>query len=212
MDLELIEKSCREKIRESSFNHADPAHDELHFRRVVAMARILSQKEQARWEIVMPAAWLHDLVVIPKNDPRRSLASRLSADEARIFLKSLDYPENWLDEVCHAIEAHSFSAAIEPRTIEAKVVQDADRLDGLGAVGIARCFATAGLLGRSFYSEDDPFCEKRAADDSRFTVDHFYRKLLQVATTLQTATGKVEGQRRLEVMQNYLADFKREML
>ena len=100
-------------------------------------------------------------------------ASRLSAEEAIEFLRSIDYPAKFYDEIAHAVEGHSFSANIEVKTIEAKIVQDADRLDGLGAIGIARCFATAGLLKRAFYSSEDPFCDARTPDDSQFTVDHF---------------------------------------
>src|SRR5262249_50765431 len=132
----------------------DPAHDLAHFRRVVSLAQRLGKQEGARLEIVLPAAWFHDWVNLPKNDPRRSQASRLSAREAILFLRSQTYPEELLDDVAHAIEAHSFSAGITPRTLEAQVVQDADRLDGLGAIGIARCFSVGGLLGRRFYDPD----------------------------------------------------------
>src|SRR4051812_27577479 len=119
----------------------DPAHDLLHFKRVVKTAKALCHEEGANDAIVVPAAWLHDFVIIPKNDPRRSQASRLAAEAAVRFLASVGYPEVHLQDIAHAIESHSFSANISPRTIEAKVVQDADRLDGVGAIGIARCFA-----------------------------------------------------------------------
>ena len=115
----------------------DPAHDLAHFRRVVKTAKMLTAEEGATLEVVVPAAWLHDLVNVPKNDPKRSLASRLSATAATEFLRSSGYPPEHLERIHHAIEAHSFSAKIEAKTLEARIVQDADRLDGLGAVGIA---------------------------------------------------------------------------
>jgi uncharacterized protein len=182
----------------------DPAHDLLHFRRVVAMAKKLCIQEGGRPEIVVPAAWLHDVVIVPKDHPLRSQASRLSGEKAVEFLASIGYPAEHFDAIRHAVEAHSFSAAIETRSLEAMIVQDADRLDGLGAIGVARCFATAGLLKRQFYSGLDPFCQTRQPDDAIYTVDHFFKKLFKTATTLKTVSGREEGARRVEVMQAYL--------
>ncbi len=188
----------------------DPAHDILHFQRVVALAKKLATAENGCLEIVVPAAWLHDWVNVPKNDPRRAQASRLSSEAVQKLLSEMNYPSQWIPAIGHAIEAHSFSANIEAKTLEAKIVQDADRLDGLGAIGIARCFATSGVLGRPFYSPVDPFCRQREPDDIQFTVDHFYRKLLKVAETLQTATGRREAAQRVELMQAYLAELEAE--
>lgn len=202
-------KSFESKIREMS--QGDPAHDFLHFKRVAKAAEAICKAENGNLDIVLPAAWLHDFVLVPKNDPRRKIASRLSAEAAGVFLRTIGYPEVLIPDIAHAIEAHSFSAGIEPRTLEARIVQDADRLDGLGAIGIARCFATAGILGRPFYSETDPFCEMRAPDDAQFTIDHFYAKLFRVAETLQTDAGRQEGRRRVESMKRFLDDFGREL-
>lgn len=189
----------------------DPAHDLLHFQRVVKMAKKLCREENGKEEVVVPAAWLHDLVIVPKNDPRRSQASRLSAEAAVQFLREIHYPENYLEDIAHAIAAHSFSANIEAKTLEAKIVQDADRLDGLRAIGLARCFATAGLMKRAFYSEEDPFCEARQPNDQQFTIDHFFVKLFKTAETLQTAAGRAEGAHRVAVMKQYLKDLSLEI-
>lgn len=206
MEIEThFETQLERKISEIATS-IDPAHDLLHFRRVVGLAKRIAAREGARLEIVIPAAWLHDFVIVPKDDPRRSQASRLSAEAAIHFLRELRYPEEYFADIAHAIEAHSFSAGIEPHTREAAVVQDADRLDGLGAIGIARCFATAGLMRRSFYADVDPFCEDRAPNDREFTVDHFYAKLFKVAASLKTSAGREEGLKRIEVMKRYLHD------
>ncbi|MEK6773368.1 MAG: HD domain-containing protein [Bdellovibrionota bacterium] len=189
----------------------DPAHDLLHFKRVVKLAKRLCEQENALVEVVIPAAWLHDFVIIPKDSPLRSQASRLSAEKAVEFLKGIHYPEKFYDEIAHAIEGHSFSANIEIKTIEAKIVQDADRLDGLGAIGIARCFATSGLLKRAFYSFEDPFCRQRVPNDQEFTVDHFYKKLFKIAESLKTKSGNEEGHRRVEVMKKYLLSLQSEI-
>ena len=205
-----IEKILEEKIAEVA-SADDPAHDLLHFRRVVRMAKMLCEKEGGNPEIVVPAAWLHDFEIVPKNSPLRSQASRLSAEKAVTYLRLIGYSEKYFSEISHAIEAHSFSANIETKTLEAKIVQDADRLDGLGAIGVARCFATAGLMKREFYSAHDPFCDSRSPDDGLFTVDHFYKKLFKTAETLKTASGREEGLRRVEVMRGYLEALRAEI-
>lgn len=198
------EQIFEKKILELDFGN-DPAHDLAHFKRVVNTAKKLCHEERAKLEVVLPAAWLHDFVNVPKNDPRRSMASRLSAQAATEFLETQRYPAQWLEMIGHAIEAHSFSAQIEPRTLEAKIVQDADRLDGLGAIGIARCFSVAGLLKRRIYDPLDPFANQgRGLNDLDNTLDHFYVKLFRTAQTLQTDSGRAEGTRRAGYMKGFL--------
>lgn len=190
----------------------DPAHDLLHFKRVVALAKKFCKQESAKAEVVVPAAWLHDLVIVPKNSPLRSQASRLSAEKAIEFLKSIEYPTKYYAQIAHAIEGHSFSANLEVKSLEAKIVQDADRLDSLGAIGIARCFATAGLMKRAFYCAEDPFCDARTPDDSQFTIDHFFIKLFKIAETMKTTSGMEEARRRVATMKNYLELLRSEVL
>ena len=210
MNLEDLENKLSKKIAELTIGE-DPAHDFLHFKRVVRAAKKLCIEENAKLEIVLPSAWLHDIVIIPKNDSRRKQASQLSAEAAIQYLKQISYPEIYFDDIAHAISAHSFSANINTKTLEAKIVQDADRLDGLGAIGIARCFATAGLLKRPFYSEIDPFCSERSPEDDQFTVDHFFTKLFKTAETLKTKSGRIEGAKRVETMKKYLAELRAEI-
>lgn len=208
--LTKFEKQFQERISTIA-SAEDPAHDLLHFKRVVKTAKEICQIEGGKLDVVAPAAWLHDFVIVPKNDSRRKIASQLSAEAAILFLKEIDYPSVHFAEISHAIAAHSFSANIEAQTLEAKIVQDADRLDGLGAIGIARCFATAGILKRPFYSEPDPFCKSRSIDDQQFTVDHFFAKLFKTAETLKTQAGRSLGAQRVEIMKQYLTDLSLEI-
>src|SRR5689334_22695757 len=113
---------------------ADAAHDLEHIRRVVTNARTLAVQAPADLAVVLPAAWLHDCVNVAKGSPLRSQASVLAGRAAVQFLETIGYPAQHLPAIQHAIEAHSFSANITPQTREAQVVQDADRLDALGAV------------------------------------------------------------------------------
>lgn len=189
----------------------DPGHGLVHLRRVVATAMRLAEEEAAQVDIVFPAAWLHDCVHVAKDSPDRAQASRMAADHARKYLQDAGYPADRLPDIAHAIEAHSYSAGIVPRTVEAKIVQDADRLDALGAIGIARCIAVGAALGRSLYEPDDPFCENRAPDDRGTSVDHFYTKLLKLADTMQTAAGRREAGRRTAFIRAFIAQLRSEI-
>ena len=189
----------------------DPAHDRGHILRVVANARRIALAEGARLEVVLPAAWLHDCVIVPKNSSQRAMASLLAAERAGAYLSENGFPENDIPAIGHAIAAHSFSAQIEPETVEAKVVQDADRLDAIGAIGIARCFSVGGALGTQLYDLAEPFPAGRQPDDKSFVVDHFYVKLLKLAAMMRTNTGRQEAERRTAFMRQFLAQLGEEI-
>ena len=182
----------------------DLAHDINHVLRVVKTAKFLCEAERAVIDVVIPAAYLHDCFSFPKNHPDRSQSSKIAAGKALSFLSSIGYPAEYLPAISHAIVAHSFSANIKPETLEAKIVQDADRLDALGAIGIARCIQVNTNLGVNFYSVNDPFCKQREPDDRRHAIDHFYSKLLKLSGTMNTASAKVEAEKRTSFMQLYL--------
>lgn len=183
---------------------ADVAHDAEHIRRVVTNARRLAAATGADVAVVVPAAWLHDCVRVAKNSPLRAQASRLAADAAAEFLRAEGYPAEHIAAIAHAIAAHSFSAGIAPQTLEAQVVQDADRLDALGAVGIARCLMLGGAMGKPLYDTSEPLPVTRPPNDGAYVIDHFYTKLLGLAATMQTAPGRTEAERRTSLMRAFL--------
>ncbi len=189
----------------------DAAHDQGHVRRVVANTRALATDEGADLAVVLPAAWLHDCVAVPKDSPQRSRASRLAAARASEWLYAAAYPAQHIAAVEHAIAAHSFSARIAPETIEARVVQDADRLDALGAVGIARTLMLGGAMSVPLYDPTEPFPVTRAADDRTSVLDHFFTKLLTLAGTMQTEAGRAEAHRRTDFMRQFLAQLGEEI-
>jgi uncharacterized protein len=189
----------------------DPAHDLSHIRRVVANAKRIATAEQAQMEVVVPAAWLHDVVKFGKSDPRNKKSARLAAAEAIRFLREAGYPEQYIGAIAHAIEAHSFSGNVEPQTLEAKCVQDADRMDALGAIGIARTFATTGTMGRPLYCEEDPWAQRRELNDKEYALDHFEQKLFRVAETLNTQAGRAEGRKRAEFLRGYIEQLRTEL-
>ncbi len=210
MMIERLEETLATFVREQET--ADSAHDMQHIERVVLMARRLAEEEDANLDIVIPAAWLHDCVTLPKNAPNRREASTLAAAKAARFLQSIHYPEQYLAAIAHAVEAHSFSAGIQPTTLEAKVVQDADRLDAIGAIGVARCLMVGGGLERPLYNPTDPFCQVREPDDLQYTIDHFYRKLFKISQTLHTQAAHSEAAQRIAFMNTFLDQLRQEIM
>ncbi|OBA00653.1 HD domain-containing protein [Halomonas sp. G11] len=189
----------------------DSAHDLNHVLRVVKTAKSLCAIEGAKLEVVLPAAYLHDCFSFPKNHPDRARSSSIAAEKALDFLAVIDYPSEYHSDIGHAIIAHSFSANVYPQTIEAQIVQDADRLDALGAIGIARCLQVSTCLGVGLYDPEDPFCDVRAPNDRANTVDHFYTKLLKIAETMNTKSAKEEAEKRTAFMKQYLAQLGAEI-
>lgn len=189
----------------------DPAHDLSHLDRVWAVARdLLASAPEADAEVVAVACYLHDLVNLPKNDPRRAQASSLSAERACALLAGAGFDAARLNAVAHAIVAHSFSAGVAPRTIEARIVQDADRLDALGAVGLARMFAVGGALGRALAHPSDPLACGRELDDGRYTLDHIETKLATLPGLMGTEAGRALAQQRLAWLRAFKDVFARE--
>jgi uncharacterized protein len=198
--------------RECAGQDTDGAHDANHLERVWrnAQALLIAQSAdppQADALVVLAACYLHDLVNLPKNDPARATASRRSAVLARQQLSALGFPPEKLDAVAHAIEAHSFSAGLQPLTLEAKIVQDADRLDGLGAVGLARMFYIAGKMGSALAHGSDPLALERPLDDQAYSLDHIAAKLARLPGMMQTEAGRRLGEQRLALLTAFRTAF-----
>ncbi|KAE9639667.1 HD domain-containing protein [Pseudomonas sp. PB106] len=189
----------------------DGAHDLAHLQRVWHNVCTLHEEEGGDLEVLLAAVLLHDCVAIEKNSPLRAQASRLAADKASSVLTELNWPSAKIASVAHAIEAHSFSANITPLTLEAKIVQDADRLDSLGMLGVARTFYVAGRMGSALYDPQDPEAKQRDYDDTRFCLDHFQTKLLHLAEGFQTAAGQRLARVRHQRLKGFMEQFKEEI-
>lgn len=190
----------------------DAAHDLAHADRVWGHARAIAVGEgHAASGALMAAAYLHDLMALPKDRPDRARASSLSATAAGPIMEALGFAARDIAVARHAIEAHSFSAGIEPLLPEAVFLRDADRIEALGAIGIARCFAVSGALGRALFDGADPFARDRVADDQRWALDHFKVKLLALPDQMLTATARRIASDRATTMRRYLADLAGEL-
>ena len=199
------------KIDIKKIIHNDPAHDFDHIMRVYKNAQQIIKKEKVNEKLVLSAVLLHDVVSFPKSDKRSKNSSIESAKKAKTILKKYDFTSDEITIVCDAISEHSFSQKKIPKTIEGKILQDADRLDALGAIGIARVFATGGSLLRPFYNLDDPFCKKRIPDDKTWTLDHFFEKLLKLEFLMNTNSGKIEAKKRTKILKDFLKQLKHEI-
>ena len=203
-------KNLKKKVKTLMVKN-DPAHDFDHVLRVYANAERICKQEKANKKIVLTAALLHDIVSYPKSDKRSKLASSKSAIKAQKILQKLSYSNEEINIISDAIESHSFSKNKTPKTLEGKILQDADRLDALGAIGIARAFSVGGAENRSFYNSTDPFCYSRKPDDNKWTLDHFFKKLLLLESTMNTKTGKIEAKKRTKILKKFLNDLKHEL-
>ena len=203
-------KTWQPRLQAIAAAHAsdDGAHDANHLQRVWRTAcALLAQHPEADALVVQAASFLHDLVNLPKDHPQRAEASRLAAAAAQEELARIGFPSEKLAAVMHAIEVHSFSAGIAPDTIEAKIVQDADRLDALGAVGLARLFYTAGQMGSMLAHPHDPLAQSRAPDDRNYALDHIAVKLEKLPASMQTAAGRELGEARLVLVRAFRDHF-----
>ncbi len=186
----------------------DKSHDIHHLHRVWRNCQRLWSAEGASADllVLLASAYFHDLVTIPKSDPDRKKASWLSAEKTISILQKnfSSFPSEKLPAIHHAIHAHSFSANISTTSPEAEILQDADRMEALGAMGIARLFYTAGLMKSSLYHTSDPEAKNRPLDDNAYAMDHIDAKLLLLPQTMKTISGKKMAEREAA----YIKDFK----
>ncbi|MFC0227047.1 HD domain-containing protein [Serratia aquatilis] len=189
----------------------DGSHDVAHLHRVWKNIRQISQVEGGNLHILCAAVLLHDCVAVEKNSPHRHQASRMAAGHATQVLTTLGWSTADIEQVSHAIAAHSFSAAITPHTLEAKILQDADRLDAIGMIGVARCFYVGGRMHSALYDAADPLAQRREYDDQRFILDHFATKLFKLQEGFQTQTGRTMALQRTERMHRFFNELLEEV-
>lgn len=197
------------------FSHTvDLAHGWEHIHRVYALALHIAQQEHANRFIVGMAALMHDLGRAAEHSSNEHHAD-LSVTMASDMMHTCGVPTQLQKAILHAIIAHSFSKGIEPHTVEARVVRDADRLDALGAIGIMR-WAIVGAMCASehtlTYHPSDPFAEQHELNDKHYLLDHFYRKLFKLVDTMTTATGMALAEQRVAFMRAFLDELRKEIM
>ncbi|MBO9123312.1 MULTISPECIES: HD domain-containing protein [unclassified Rhizobium] len=189
----------------------DGSHDLAHILRVFKNAMRIHASEGGNGRILAAAVLLHDCVAVEKSSPLRAQASALAAEKASGVLTELGWSTDDIAAVAHAILTHSFSANIEPETLEAKILQDADRLDAIGMVGAGRCFYIGGRMASSLYDPLDPAGNDRPLDDRRYVIDHFQTKLFKLADGFKTAAGRALAAERDKRLRDFLDAFMDEI-
>lgn len=194
-----------------TYDNSDPGHDFSHVLRVVTQCLALGRDEGADLDVVAAAALLHDLINVPKNHPDRILASRMAAEAARPPLAEAGFSSTDIDRICQVIVEHSHSLGLAPSSLESAVLQDADRLDALGAIGIMRTVTCGAAMGASYYRPEAPLSPDRALDDKLFTLDHFEVKLFKLAERMNTPSARAEAARRTAFMRRFLEQVRSEL-
>ncbi|MFS2152337.1 HD domain-containing protein [Rhizobium sp. Rhizsp42] len=204
-----------ETLAEALISHShegdDGSHDLAHILRVFKNAMRIQASEGGDGRLLAAAVLLHDCVAVEKSSPLRAQASALAADKASGVLAGLGWSKDDIAAVAHAILTHSFSANIEPETLEAKILQDADRLDAIGMVGAGRCFYIGGRMASSLYDPLDPAGNDRPLDDRRYVIDHFQTKLFKLADGFKTAAGRALAAERDKRLRDFLDAFMDEI-
>jgi uncharacterized protein len=191
---------------------ADPAHDFSHSRRVLANALRIAATEGGDTEVLAAAAYLHDIANLPKHHPEARLSSERSAARSEEIAREAGFSADAIVRLKDAVLCHSYSRGLEPVTLEGRIFQDADRLDAVGMIGIARTFTVGGALGRPMYDAEDPFLEHgRMPDDKQNTLDHFYVKLFKLCDRMQTPTGQQLARERTARMRRFVEELRAEI-
>jgi uncharacterized protein len=188
----------------------DPGHDLQHALRVARWTLRLSG-DDVPVRVALAAALLHDIVNLPKDSPERSQASERSAAVAREWLPEHGFSPDETDLVAEAIRDHSFSRGATPSTLLGRALQDADRLEALGALGLMRCISTGARMNARYFHPSDPWGVERALDDAKYSVDHFFTKLLDLPATMTTEGGRREAERRVEFLRSFLESLADEL-
>lgn len=211
MNLDKLEAQLF-KIAEKLTSQDDVSHDIHHVVRVLKAAKKIGKTEKADLEILIPAALFHDIIVYPKYDKR----SLTETDESAVFAEKIlskvkDYPKAKIVHVKTCILQCSFRKGIVPDLLEAKILQDADRLEATGAVSIMRTYSSSGQWKRIFYDPVDPFAKKRKTNGPKYALDLFYERLLLVGDRMHTKTAKTMAKRRTQFLKDFLSEFQKEL-
>ena len=206
MENEIIPKIIRE-VKEY-FSEDYSGHDEWHTLRVYELATKIAKEENADLMIVQLAALLHDV-----DDIKISPDTYVNKTKAVSLMKQYGVEDRIISAVCSIIDEISFAGddTVVPKSIEGKCVQDADRLDAIGAIGIARAFAYGGNHNRALYKPDLKPCihmkkEEYINHDST-TVNHFYEKLFKLKGLMNTASAKEMAEERDKFMHDFIEEF-----
>lgn len=194
------------------YRGAESGHDFDHVLRVLATAERLARAEGADVEIVRAAALLHDIARVDEDETSQDHA-QLAAERAAEILLERGFPGEKIDAVTHAIAAHRFRGATSPQTVEARVLFDADKLDSIGAIGIARAYAISGALGQRLWGSvaPDAVATRDQRNAEHTAVAEFAVKLSKVRDRIFTPAARKIAEERHAYMAEFFARLEHEV-
>jgi uncharacterized protein len=206
----MVDEEVFQDIRnrtEEFFRHSH--HDKSHVERVYNLALRIAQKEDADLEVIKAAVLLHDIARAMEDEGKIEDHALESAKMATKILEEVDFPKKKAARVISCIETHRFKKGLQPQSLEAKILQDADRLDIIGAIGIARVFARSGWSNLPIYNPEIP--PKGEYDGKSFTaINHIHEKILKVKDSVNTKTAKEIAKERHRFVEQFLKRFLKE--
>lgn len=206
----MVPDTLRRTAREY-FEGVSPSHDWHHVLRVRNTALDLAERENANPRILDHAAVLHDIGRAREDRGKIDDHARWSAEEARGLLEDRGYDNTLVDAITHCIRSHRYSNDVEPESREAKILCDADNLDALGAIGVARTFAYSGEQHRPLADGDCP----PEADDTevgRTGLNHLVKKILTLRDRMYTPSGRELAEKRHRVVEDFVEQLRDEIL
>lgn len=194
----------------SYFNSVDPSHDWLHVKRVENLSDKIAEKEDVDQKVVKLAALLHDIGREKESKGEIEDHSSWGAKKSKEILRSYGFKEELLEKVAHCVNSHRYSTGPEPETREAKVLCDADNLDAIGAVGVARTFSVGGEMGNPLADPDTPI-EQDQTSTGENSLNHFYKKILNLKERMYTESGKEIAEERHDFTEEFVNRMEEEI-
>ncbi|HDD63636.1 MAG TPA: HD domain-containing protein [Thermoprotei archaeon] len=200
------------RIYEENWGKYPPSHDFLHVKRVLVIAEKIAREEGFTEEdilILKTAVILHDIAIAVTGSKNNH--AEKSSKIAEDMLRKLGYPSKAVEVICTAIAEHSWRVNRKPSSRISAILQDADRIDALGAIGLARLFSYSTILGRLFYNEEEPIPRSRQLNEDRYALDHVFTKLAKIPDRMNTASGRRIAENRLKLLLKILGYMEREI-
>jgi uncharacterized protein len=213
MKEQILKESFFEKLKTkiNPYFEKEGSHSFDHTRRVYDLALKIGKKEKADLDVVKASALLHDIARLKEDNKEVKCHAESGAEMAKKILKEMNFPENKIENVVHSIKVHRHSKGLLAETKEAKIIQDADRLDALGAITIARMFSTGGKIDRPLYKPEIPFGKVHEGYYSDSTIHGFHNKILKIKPeTFNTNFAKRLAKGRYQFVKKFLDRFVKE--
>ncbi|MFX1255828.1 MAG: HD domain-containing protein [Promethearchaeota archaeon] len=208
----MIEITEKLKNRAQKFLQDETGtHAWSHVERVFQLAKLIAKDLSVDWEVLEPAIWLHDIARPKETSGEVNCHAQEGARMAEEVLAILGYPAEKIEKICYVIRTHRYRSQIKAETLEAQILQDADRLDAIGAIAVARVFSLGGERNRLLYDPNIP-PNKVYTSSAKTSLNHFFEKILKITpNSFNTPTGQKLAEERYNFTKLYIDRFLLEL-